>query len=241
MAKIYGLFGSMKGKVADVVMAVRNGEQIVRKYQPIVSNPKTAAQVVVRARMKLLSQLSAVCAPIIAMPREGGKSSRNQFTSVNYAATSYGNDTAQITVEDIKLTKSVVGLPALVLTREQNNLLIRLSGSAGVGIDRMVYGVFIKGGNGALRYAGSISVSEPGESNVFQASFPMVNPANEFVVLAYGMRFNNNAARIKYGDIKVYPAETIAKLIVTHSMLESDVTLTETRGATSNVPEGNQG
>ena len=235
MAKIYGLFGSMQGKVADVVMAVRNGEQIVRKYQPIVSNPKSEAQVAVRAKMKLLSKLSAVCAHVIAIPRAGNKSSRNQFTSMNYVGASYAENTAKIEVNSIKLTKSSLGLPSLVLTRESNNLIIRLSGSAGVGIDRMVYGIFIKGGDGALRYAGSKSVSDPGDSQVYQASYAMVDATNTFVVLAYGVRFNSSAARTKYGNMQTLTAETIAKLVVTRVLLESDITLTETRGATSNV------
>ena len=69
------------GRVAGSVFAVRYGEVIERAYNPYVSNPKSEAQVEARAKLKLLSQLAAVVAPVLAMPREGAKTSRNKFVA----------------------------------------------------------------------------------------------------------------------------------------------------------------
>ena len=119
MAKIYGLFGSMTGKVADVVMSVRNGEQIARKYQPIVTNPNTPAQVEARAKLKLMSQLSAVMASVIAIPRKGNVSSRNGFVKKNYQSLTYASQQADIALANVQLTDSVVAMPSIVI----NNII----------------------------------------------------------------------------------------------------------------------
>ena len=53
MAKMYGFSGKVTGKKGDAVFAVRNGEQIIRQYNPIVANPSTQKQVDARAALKL--------------------------------------------------------------------------------------------------------------------------------------------------------------------------------------------
>ena len=152
MAKIYGLFGSMTGKVADVVMCVRNGEQIARKYQPIVSNPKSVKQTQNRAKLKLASQLSAVFAPVIAIPRKGTVSPRNLFVKENYRALSYVDNQAQVTLTDIKLTKSVVSLYVLNVTRSGSNLNYGLATQYSTDLSRVVYCFFAKMTVNTLRY-----------------------------------------------------------------------------------------
>lgn len=225
MAKIYGLFGSMKGKVADVVMAVRNGEQIVRKYQPIVSNPKTEAQVATRAKLKLLSQLSTVMAPVIAIRRQGPMSSRNLFTKSNYKLTSYAGNIANIELTSVQLTKSVVALPNVSATRSGSAVNVELS--APMNIDRIVYAFFSKQSDNTLRFVDSKVVTDPGTNKTFAAEIT-VGSANA-IVYAYGVRDNTETARVTFGNMQVVTAETVAKVITSRVLLESDVTLTETR------------
>lgn len=234
MAKIYGLFGTMTGKVADVVMYSRNGEQVVRKYQPSVMNPKTDGQLASRARLKLLSQLSAIMAPVIAIPREGVVSSRNLFTQENYDATSYANNQAQVTLTNVKLTKGVISLPSIVAQREGTTLTVKLQGTGFTNLSRVVYAFFLKSGNATLRYFGSQVSDTPGDFNVFQATTTLENANDSVVVYAYGVRDNTDAARVKFGDLTVVNAETIAKVIVSRSVLETDITLTETKALESN-------
>lgn len=233
MAKIYGLFGSMQGKVADVVMAVRNGEQIVRKYQPVVSNPKSEAQVAARAKLKLMSQLSAVMAPVIAIPKKGAVSSRNMFVKTNYPAATFSDNQADVTLNQIKLTRSVVAMPSLITSREGTQLTVRLAGSTSLDVNRIVYCVFFKQENNELRYGGSQVATEAGESNVFQTTIQLGNAADTLVIYAYGVRDNTEAARVIFGNMQALTAESVAKVIVTRTLLETDVTLTDTSATTS--------
>lgn len=228
MAKIYGLFGSMTGKLADTVMAVRNGEQLARKYQPIVSNPSTQAQVEQRAKLKLLSQVSAVMAPYIAIRRVGTVSSRNFFTKINFRYASYSNGTAEFDVESTQLTKSVVGLPALSVTRTGTAAEVALT-QGDVDLDRVVYVAFFRQSDGSLRATGSAVASTPGVNATFATTIDL-RSSDQFtlVVLAYGVRDNSEAARVVFGDM-VVDAEAVAKLVTSRRLTESDVTLTETR------------
>lgn len=228
MAKIYGLFGSMTGKLADTVMSVRNGEQIARKYQPMVFNPSTQAQIAQRAKIKLLSQLGAVMGPYIAIRKQGAVSSRNLFTKKNFRLATFATDTASIAIDGIQLTDSVVGLPNVIGTRDAGNFHVALSPSeASVDVDRVVYVMFIKQANNTLRAAGSHVVSEPGDTHNFFTRFPLV--PEEVVIYAYGIRDNSENARITFGNMQVVSAETVAKLLTTSALTETDITLTETK------------
>lgn len=236
MAKVNPITGKWSGKLAGTVWAIRNGQNIIRERNTNPFNPKSVAQVEARAKLKLLSQLSAVCSPVIAIPRMGAVSSRNQFTTVNYPNVTYSEGQASIIVNNIELTKGSMGLPSVVATRDGSTLSVRLGGSSGVGINHVIYAYFIKGKDNALRYAGSQSVSVAGESNTFQTSFNMVDVTDTYVVLAYGIRLNTESARVRYDNLQANPAEAFAKLMVSRVFLESDVTLTETQGTTSVPP-----
>lgn len=240
MAKIFGLNGVVTGKQGNNVFAVRNGEQILRQYQPVVHNPNTGAQVEVRAKMKMLSQLSAVMASAIAIPREGVKSPRNIFTSINYSAATFNNGQAGITLTSIKLTKSVVSLSPLIVSRNGSNISVNIGGiptqSPFSDFSRVEYWAFTKQSDGTLRLAQKAS------SSTVEGGFPVtmdIRSNNEAVVYAYGVRFNNEDAAVRYGDVTVTPAETIAKLITSRSLLESDVTLTETKAEVVPAPTQN--
>lgn len=228
MAKIYGLFGAMTGKLADTVMAVRNGEQIARKYQPVVSNPATAGQVEARAKLKLMSQLSAIMAPVIAIPRQGSLSSRNLFTKVNFPLTTYTNSAADIEVAKVQLTKSVVALPSVIGSRDGNNATMQLSRS-GADVDRVIYAVFINEDGGRLRYHSSSVVTSAGAAGNFPTEVN-VGTTVPVTVLAYGVRDNTEAARAYFSNITV-TAENIARVVTTRQLTETDITLTETQGA----------
>lgn len=233
MGKIYGLFGSMTGKVADVVMSVRNGEQIVRKYQPIVSNPSTPSQVASRAKLKMMSQLSAVLGPYIAMRREGSISPRNMFVKENYPLTTFASDEASINLNSVQLTKSAVAIPTIVATRAEgapSTLNVSL-GYPAIDIDRVVYVGLIKGSDDKLRVAASKVVSSAGVGGDFADTLLMGN-SREAVVLAYGVRDNSELARATFGNLTAISAEQVAKVVVSRTLTNADVTLTETRGVT---------
>lgn len=231
MAKFYN--NRVKtGRVAGSVFAIRNGETIERAYQPIVSNPKSTAQVGSRAKLKLLSQLSAVMASVIAIPRQGGVSSRNLFTKVNYPLTTFSDDTANIELANVQLTKSVVALPAIDALRTEAGIVASLSSAAGLGsvdVNRVVYCLFDKQGDNKLRYVASRIATEPSADNDWKVrNLPLINDAA--VVLAYGIRDNTENARVVFGNMTAPVAETVAKIVTSRTLDETDVTLTETRG-----------
>lgn len=225
MAIMYGLFGSMKGKVADVVMTVRNGVQIVRKYQPTVYNPSTQGQVASRAKLKLMSQLSAVMAPVIAIRRQASVSSRNLFTKANFRHATFANNTAEVSLTDITLTNSIVGFSPVNASVTSNTLNIALT-SVLTNINRVVYAAFMKMTDNTLRYVGSTVVTDAGAQQDWPGSIS--NVSGNLVVYAYGVRDNTETARVIFGNLQALSAETIAKIVTSRTLTESDITLTET-------------
>lgn len=111
MAKVNGLQGGVSGKLGNTVFRQRYGQTIAAQYQPNVENRRTTSQVDQRAKFKLLTQLSSVLEPVIAIPRQGAVSGRNQFVSINqqYVGTQEiaGVTTAEIKLQEIKLTKGL--------------------------------------------------------------------------------------------------------------------------------------
>lgn len=232
MTKIYGLFGTMTGKLADTVMSVRNGVQIARKYQPIVANPNTPAQVEARAKLKLLSQLSAVMDPVIAIPREGSKSTRNLFLKKNYKLTSYQNRNADIRIEDVQLTDSVVSLPNVEVNRQAATMNVSLA-QAPAGLTSVVYCVFLRTADNELRYVTSVNQNDAGESGVYSSSIDVrqtIPNTLSAIVLAYGIRANSEAARVIFSDMALVDGQSVARVVTTRTLSGSDYTLTETQG-----------
>lgn len=234
MAKIYGLNGVVTGRQGNNVFAVRGGEQVLRKYQPKVFNPNTEAQVAVRARMKLMSQLSAVMSSAIAIPRQGNISSRNRFTSLNFPATSYANGEADVTLTAIKLTVGVISLNPLVATRgEGGRIDVHVGGVSSqqpyADYNRVEYWGFLKQSDGTLR------LGQYASSSTLEGGFPVsmvMGTSVEAVIYAYGVRFNTEASRVKYGNVNVVAADVMARLIASRVILESDVSTTETLAVT---------
>ena len=223
----------MTGKLADTVMSVRNGEQLARKYQPIVNNPSTPAQIAQRAKMKLLSQLSAVMAPVIAIPRQGSVSSRNLFTKKNFGIVTYANNEAEITLNSVQLTSSVVAFPAISAIRGETAISAFINDAQDLGninVNRVVYCMFAKQPDNKLRFVDSRVATTAGNGGWEVDDLPLV--ANEVVILAYGVRDNTEAARVTFGNLEAIAAEQVAQLVTSRTLTEADVTLSETRGFT---------
>lgn len=222
----------MTGKLADVVMSVRNGEQVARKYQPVVFNPSTTAQVAQRAKLKLSSQLSALLANYITIPRQGNVSSRNMFTKLNFPLFTYNTSElkAEVDLTSVQLTRSLLPMASFKsLARVDNTgIRVRIQGSElPTDIDRVIYIAFSKVNN-AIEILGSVVVSAAGAENQWEGLLPYT--PNEVVVYAYAMKDNTENARTKFGDFQSLTAQTIAFLLVTRSVSESDVTVTKTKG-----------
>lgn len=126
-----GITGKLSGKMGSAVFRVREGQQVVTQYNPIVKNPNTSGQQAQRAKFKLMSQLAAVMAPgfgtmgTINRPARGKSTQRNAFTQLNMklieVSTSGQEVKAKIPMEQVKLTSSFRYFPALSLSGDGEN------------------------------------------------------------------------------------------------------------------------
>lgn len=212
----------MTGKLADTVMSVRNGVQLARKYQPIVFNPSTPAQVAQRAKLKLMSQLSAVMADLIAFRRVRTMSARNMFTKVNIGKATYATDTASFPLEQLDLTGGVLYCTASA-SRFEGNIVIEPSVPENV--TKLVYGVF-------YNINDTLELIADGTFDVVEGTAPVIRVAddssNAILVVVYGIRPNNDNARAAFGNLQAPVATPNAILNVVRNLTEKDYTLTKT-------------
>ena len=229
--KLVGITGTGRGKLGSSVFSVNSGQQIVRQYQPVVANPNTVAQVNQRARLKLASQLAAAYAPVIAMPKQGLVSTRNQFIKKNMDAISAQGGTAQVTYENLQLTNGNVGLPSVIATRSSaDGIQVSLSESAASAVSRVVYVLFKKTTENQLQLVGSQIIEEAGDAGTFPATFTY--DAGDIAIYAYGMRDMSASATAKYRNYEVQSGTDVARLFTTRNLSQSDISLTQTRGNT---------
>lgn len=251
MGKVTSLYGKTTGKIGSIVFSTSGGETIAREYNPHVANPNTMAQVNQRARMKLMSQLSAALAPVVAMRKEGLTSARNKFVQRNFGASYASNGVAQISYENVQLTNGNAGLPQLkwvVLDVEQTPTLFTFfTDEPSANISRVVFCLFRKTDESKLEYVSSVVTSTrnaPVEGRYFQATFEVAplnsetgNLAADYVIYAYGMSDTSERATAQYGNLNVQNATDIARLVASRTISFSDYQFTQTRGSSASQGE----
>lgn len=245
MGKVTSLYGKTTGKIGSIVFSTSGGETIAREYNPNVSNPNTQAQINQRARLKLMSQLSASLAPVIAIPKNGLVSARNQFTKINFDKSMAENGVALITYENVQLTNGNLGLPTIEATRAQGSgITISLADNASSSVSRVVYILYKKTSELRLQFVSSVIAEAAGTNGTFPATLPYTE--GDIVLYAYGMRDTSESASAKYGNMQVASAVDVARLTAYRSISSEDYQFTETRGATmyadqseiTPIPEG---
>lgn len=243
MAKNTSLFGKVSGKLGAVVFSTSGGQTISREYNPHVSNPSTDAQVNQRARMKLMSQISAIMSPVIAMQKEGLVSKRNKFVKRNFENSIAQEGFAQVSYENLQLTEGNSALPQIVGWTSSNsaNLKAALEYMPSPAITRVVWCVFRKQANGALElvytYISNVREEEAYTGYAFGMTLPTeiaekTDHPYDLVFYAYGMADTSERATAQYGNMNVRNAQDIATLIANRTINFSDYSFTQTRGAT---------
>ena len=150
--KLAGIVGTGSGKLGSSVFATVSGQQIVRQYQPVVSNPATEAQTAQRAKLKLMSQIGAAMAPVIVMRKDGLVSARNKFIKRNIANASVLQGTASVDVPELQITDGVgnVGDVQSIYAQGAVNVIVsNLDPNA----SRVVYVLFRRHSGAGLRRA----------------------------------------------------------------------------------------
>lgn len=234
--KLHGIGGVGTGKLGSMVYSVRNGQQIVRQYNPIVANPSTAAQVEARSKMKLMSQLAAIVAPVIAINAEGLKSKRNLFISRNYPLAGYEENTAQIDMAGVQLTKSNTAFPDFEVDRSNGtSIAVHLSEDATNLFDRVIYCAVISQSDGSLRLWDDVLVTEAGAGGLFPAVLPYT--PNAIAIYGYGIRANNDDAKAAYANLKSGDAGKLAEILTSRNATLAAITISETKGCVLEVGE----
>lgn len=255
MGKVTSLYGKTSGKIGSIVFSTSGGETIAREYNPHVANPNTQAQVNQRARMKLMSQLSAAFAHVVAMTKDGLISKRNKFVKRNFGSSYALNGIAQISYENVQLTEGSTGLPQIVV-----NVNVQAIGGPGAylatapsaSISRVVYCVFGKSQESRLEFLFSRIVTVRGDGTAASPYFlvdlsdiPVTGAGSEatfdgeYVIYAYGMSDTSESATARYGNLNVQTASDIATLVANRTLSYEDYQFTQTRGTT--IGQGTSG
>lgn len=219
------------GKIENIVVSQMGGVSIARAYQPNVSNPKTEKQVDQRARLKLASQIAASMSPVIAIPKNGLVSARNEFIKKNMDLITALQGTAQMQFAKIQLTNGSVPLPAVEASWMENDLLVNLASNPGDSVSRIVYSIFKKTNDGQLQFYKSVVTNTPTSQNNYAISEEGL--VGEVAVYAYGIKDLSTAAKVKYDNYNIASGTDIAKLVSTRTMSASDYQFTKTSGTTA--------
>lgn len=250
MGKVTSLYGKTTGKIGSIVFSTSGGETIAREYNPHVANPNTMAQVNQRARMKLMSQLSASLAPVIAMTKEGLVSKRNKFVKRNFANSYASDGIAQISYENVQLTEGNAALPQIIGQFTQvDQATYAMNGfrdEPAANISRVVWCLFVKTDDGNLSLA-ETQISTTRENISAGAFFPVFWETVEgnstdgvdqnYVIYAYAMSDTSERATAQYGNLNVSSATDLARLIATRTINFTDYLFSQTRGASWNRGE----
>lgn len=229
MAKIAGISGSLAGKVGNIVYSVLKGVNIARQYNPAPFNPSSPAQVEARAKLKLISQLSAITAGQLAIMRKATETARNVFVKMNYAYLSYTDGVADMAIADMQLTSGFAGFPGFAVQRVPNyGLSVGLAENAFPAFNKCVWVVYKVLSDGKLLFNESKVVELTKEHP--SAATIMQDVSGDCTIHCYGISTNTAKAVAAFENMAVATADEVARLITSRVVNDSDVTLSETRG-----------
>ena len=224
--KLNGFVGKGTGKLGASVFAISGGEQIVRQYNPRVSNPSTDAQAEQRAKLKLMSQIAADMAQSIAFQKKGLVSARNQFISANIGKCRYSKGNASVDYKTLDLTGGSGEMP---LPTQGANNAINLASAAPVDVTSVVYAAYTRGTDGQLSLIDQQVGIAAGEGRLFPTQ--MTITAAEYVIFCYGIKGGSKAGEVNYGDYAINAGGTMAALAWVRQMILSGGSLTKTSAA----------
>ena len=239
-----GITGKISGKMGSAVFRVREGQQVVTQYNPIVKNPNTSGQQDQRAKFKLMSQLAAVMAPGIGTlsptkrKSKGTPSQRNAFTSLNFrlvSVTKEGQDVkASIPMEQLKLTSSFIDLPIVQLTPGSSGIQVSMEAiPRDVSTLRIVV-VGYKGNVPAIQQIADVPVDTT--HGTIRYEVENLNKGN-YTVLTYGLIPSESAkAKIDINNIHTSEDESFISSVELNAMVaEGSMAETKTVGANTSL------
>lgn len=232
MARLFGIAGKASGKIGSMVFRVREGQQVVSQYNPIVKNPKSVGQTDQRAKFKLMTQLSAIFANVIAIPSTDGKSGRNIFTKKNFPLVAISGGEANIKLERLQLTNGNVRPVDYTVTRGQSAITVATKGNPTGMYSEVVMIIAKIAANGQISIVGSVSGTKTTASDVdtFTGTFNGEVATENIVVYVYGINAKSAKARDKFENIEGDAATFVASLLSERYLGVADASLTATLG-----------
>lgn len=227
--KLAGIVGTGSGKLGSSVFATVSGQQIVRQYQPVVSNPATEGQTAQRAKLKLMSQLGAAMAPVIVMRKDGLVSARNKYIKRNIQNASVNEGTAQVDVPALQITDGVGNVGDVTSVYAQGSVAVMVS-NIDPNASRVVFILFRKNDDGTLSLFGSSVKAVTGSpSDYTQATFA-AGPAKS-VAYVYTISDVDGRAKARFEQYSVNDAVQIATLVAGRSINVDEYRFSGTAGA----------
>lgn len=203
--KSTGLFGKNSGKVGGVVYSNYRGEQIVRAYQPKVSNPNSVLQVAQRAKFKLMSQIATELKREINasfIPTDKRLTSRNAWIKKLFDKVNYSNRVASLPLEEITLTNS----RELGAIAQQEDLIAGGKIQLATPIEwiggkmRFVLLSYSDGGQVISPLSQEVEIEDAGEGGIVQWSVPNIPGIKRVVIYAYKL---DETLLSSYGDLQI--------------------------------------
>lgn len=229
MAKLGGLLSKARGSVGGTTFLINHGVQIAKAKIQQMSNPSTPAQVASRARLKLLSQLSANVADFIAIRREALVTARNFFVKANYGFTAMIDGVADMNLSNMQFTKSSIGMVGFSVTRASGyGLPVQLAENVFGVWDRVVWIVCKRLSDGRVQVAESkvVTITEelPNGATVMQ------DPGVDCTIHVYGIKELTERGKMAFSNLAVSDAGAIASVVTSGELRTADIQLSETRG-----------
>lgn len=227
--KLAGIVGTGSGKLGSSVFATVSGQQIVRQYQPVVSNPATEAQTAQRAKMKLMSQLGAAMAPVIVMKKDGLVSARNKYIQRNIQNASVLQGTASVNVPNLQITDGVGNVGEVDAIFAANSVNVSIS-DIDPNAKRVVYILFRRNDDGTLSLFGSAVKAVTGTpSDYLQHTFA-AGPQKS-VAYVYTIADVDGRATARFEQYNVNDAIQVASLVAGRSINVDEYRFSGTAGA----------
>ncbi len=231
--KLAGIIGTGSGKLGSSVFATVSGQQIVRQYQPVVSNPATEGQTAQRAKLKLMSQLGAAMAPVIVMKKDGLVSARNKYIRRNIANASVLQGTASVDVPALQITDGVGNVGEVTSIYAQGSVNVLIS-DIDPNASRVVFILFRRNDDGTLNLFGSSVKAVSGSpSDYTQATFA-AGPANS-VAYVYTISDVDGRATARFEQYSVNNAVQVATLVAGRSINVDEYRFSGTAGAVTHA------
>lgn len=227
--KLAGIVGTGSGKLGSSVFATVSGQQIVRQYQPVVSNPATEAQCAQRAKMKLMSQLGAAMAPVIVMKKDGLVSARNKYIKRNIQNASVLQGTASVNVPSLQITDGVGNVGEVDAIFAANSVNVTIS-DIDPNAKRVVFILFRRNDDGTLSLFGSAVKAVTGSPSDYTQHTFAAGPQDS-VAYVYTISDVDGRATARFEQYNVNDAIQVASLVAGRSINVDEYRFSGTAGA----------